>query len=369
MPLISFIIPFYNRFDLLKKAVQSILSADFKDIEIILVDDASNENTADELSAIIKHENVEYLRQPENRGPGAARNRGLRAARGERVFFMDSDDRIYPEILPKIARFLKGAHDCDIVILAKSVEKWPDSGEKIRQFADGSREGVIDYFLLGRIIELQLYHFFYKKCFLIENSIYNPETYFNEDICFSVSAYCYAKKADVFTGGCFYVHNYDSVRSLFNEAYNYETYESDKIKISQIEYFNRLFLLSKVSMPPDRKNIIQRFMAARLLCSQWEPGLYRGNEDVNRLLDGLRDMLAAYSENWSRTLYVSPCFLGALNITRLLDAWGGRLAGFIDNNPDSPRAASLKKNSGLGVYKIHDVIARDGGGGGGTGFW
>jgi glycosyltransferase involved in cell wall biosynthesis len=359
MPLISFVIPFYNRTALLKRAVQSILFSGFNDIEIILVDDASSENNIDELSAYIRRKNITYLRQPENRGPGAARNRGLNAARGEWVFFMDSDDLIYPEILSKVARFLTDAHDCDIVILAKTVFKWPDGSVKTRRFSDGSREGVIDCFLRGHILNFSLYNFFYKKSFLIENSIYAPETYLNEDEIFAISAYCHAKKIDAFTGDCFYEHYFDNDMSLTKESYNYE---SDRIKASQIEYFSRLFLLSKSPMPPDRKKIIQRRMEEYLLCSQWEPCLYNDNEDVKRLLNGVCAMLASYSENWSRNLYISPCFLNAVNLAKLISAWGGRLLGFIDNNPASPRAASLKKVSGLAVYKIHDVISGGGGG-------
>ncbi|MDR1363310.1 MAG: glycosyltransferase family 2 protein [Spirochaetaceae bacterium] len=169
MPLISFIIPFYNRLDLLKRALQNVLSADFNGIEIILVDDASTgRNVADELSAFIKHKNIIYLRQPENRGPGAARNRGLNAAGGEWIFFMDSDDVIYPKILVEIARFLTEARDCDIVVLAKTMFRRPNGDFQIQQFADGTREGVVDSFLRGQILNFPLYSFYWlQKAFML----------------------------------------------------------------------------------------------------------------------------------------------------------------------------------------------------------
>jgi hypothetical protein len=81
---------------------------------------------------------------------------------------MDSDDIVYPQILPGISRFLLSAHDCDLVILAKKAFRQPDGRVEIECFADGSREGIVDYFMQGRITRSLLYNFFYKRDFLIQ---------------------------------------------------------------------------------------------------------------------------------------------------------------------------------------------------------
>ncbi|MDR2803050.1 MAG: glycosyltransferase, partial [Treponema sp.] len=113
--LISFVIPFYKRYNLVKEALESVLSSGFDDIEIILVDDAScsEDSPCEEKSAlndllefIESRQNILYVRQEENRGPGAARNRGILLAKGEWLFFMDSDDIIYSDALPELALFL-----------------------------------------------------------------------------------------------------------------------------------------------------------------------------------------------------------------------------------------------------------------------
>ncbi|MBZ0220450.1 MAG: GNAT family N-acetyltransferase [Candidatus Methylomirabilis sp.] len=86
---VSIIIPTYNRARLVCHAIDSILAQDYKDYEIIVVDDGSTDSTPQVLrkySGAIK-----YLRQ-ENRGFGAARNRGLDEAKGEYLAFLDSDD-------------------------------------------------------------------------------------------------------------------------------------------------------------------------------------------------------------------------------------------------------------------------------------
>jgi glycosyltransferase involved in cell wall biosynthesis len=86
--LVSVIIPTYNRADFVVEAVRSAQAQSYPSKQIIVVDDGSSDDTARRLAGV---EGVEYHYQ-ENRGQGAARNRGLRLARGEYVASLDSDD-------------------------------------------------------------------------------------------------------------------------------------------------------------------------------------------------------------------------------------------------------------------------------------
>ncbi|WKZ32623.1 MAG: GNAT family N-acetyltransferase [Thermodesulfobacteriota bacterium] len=86
---VSIIIPTYNRARLVCLAIDSILAQDYTDYEIIVVDDGSTDGTS---KALEKYSgSIRYIRQ-ENRGFGAARNRGLAEAKGEYLAFLDSDD-------------------------------------------------------------------------------------------------------------------------------------------------------------------------------------------------------------------------------------------------------------------------------------
>lgn len=87
--MISVVIPTYNRAGLLKKAVDSVLGQTFRDFELIVVDDGSSDGTEALLSSY--GDRLLSIRQ-ENRGPSAARNRGVREAHGELIAFLDSDD-------------------------------------------------------------------------------------------------------------------------------------------------------------------------------------------------------------------------------------------------------------------------------------
>jgi glycosyltransferase involved in cell wall biosynthesis len=86
--LVSVIIPIFNAAAYLPQAVASVRAQDHSPLEIIVVDDGSTDTTADVAQSL---PDVRYFHQP-NAGPAAARNRGIREARGEILAFLDADD-------------------------------------------------------------------------------------------------------------------------------------------------------------------------------------------------------------------------------------------------------------------------------------
>jgi glycosyltransferase involved in cell wall biosynthesis len=102
-PLISCIVPVFNGERFLAEALESILSQTYQPIEIIVVDDGSTDQTAQ-----VAHsygQRIKYLRKT-NGGETAARNHGLRAAKGEYVAFLDADDLWHPyKLAQQMARF------------------------------------------------------------------------------------------------------------------------------------------------------------------------------------------------------------------------------------------------------------------------
>lgn len=96
MPKVSVIIPTYNRARYICRAINSVLNQTFTDYEIIIVDDGSTDNTREVLAQYGNR--IVYLSQS-NKGISASRNRGISAAQGEYIAFLDSDDEWLPEKL------------------------------------------------------------------------------------------------------------------------------------------------------------------------------------------------------------------------------------------------------------------------------
>jgi glycosyltransferase involved in cell wall biosynthesis len=89
VPIVSVVIPTYNRAKLIRETLDSVLAQSIHDIEVIVVDDGSTDDTASLIDGY--GQNVRYLRQ-ENAGQGAARNRGIHAANSDYIAFLDDDD-------------------------------------------------------------------------------------------------------------------------------------------------------------------------------------------------------------------------------------------------------------------------------------
>jgi len=104
MPEISVIIPSYNHAPYIGKAVESVLSQSYSDFELIVVDDGSTDNSLEVMSSF-SDPRLKILTQG-NQGAHAAINRGLRAARGEYLAILNSDDRYHPLRLEKMLKVL-----------------------------------------------------------------------------------------------------------------------------------------------------------------------------------------------------------------------------------------------------------------------
>ena len=99
-PRVSAIVTTHNRAELLPRAVDSVLSQTYRDLELIIVDDCSSDNTP-EVVAGFDDRRIRSIRHPDNRRPSAARNTGIASARGEYIAFLDDDDEWLPAKLEK----------------------------------------------------------------------------------------------------------------------------------------------------------------------------------------------------------------------------------------------------------------------------
>jgi glycosyltransferase involved in cell wall biosynthesis len=99
-PKVSVIIPTYNRAHVIRRALHSVLRQTYENLEVIVVDDASTDNTVD-VVASIHDERIVFLQQKNRRGAAVARNIGIQAATGDFVAFQDSDDEWLSEKIEK----------------------------------------------------------------------------------------------------------------------------------------------------------------------------------------------------------------------------------------------------------------------------
>lgn len=113
-PLVSVIVPTFNGERYIRETLASILNQDYENLEVLVVDDGSRDNTQKIVSSIAD-QRVRLCRHLRNRGIAAARNNGLRRAKGKYVCFFDHDDIMLPEAIRKRAEFLEKRDRANVV--------------------------------------------------------------------------------------------------------------------------------------------------------------------------------------------------------------------------------------------------------------
>jgi len=127
-PEVSVILPVHNRADVLPRAIKSVLDQDFGDLELVVIDDGSTDNSS-KVAESFGDDRMRVIRLEKNRGGNAARNEGIRASRGPLIAFIDSDDRYLPNKLAWVVAEFERRPELDLIV---------DSFVKVRE--PGSRK-------------------------------------------------------------------------------------------------------------------------------------------------------------------------------------------------------------------------------------
>ncbi|WP_420393214.1 glycosyltransferase [Acuticoccus sp.] len=141
-PLVSVVIPTYNRAHLLGGTLESVLAQTFRRFEVLIVDDGGDDDT-EAIVAALDDQRLSYIRQPRNGGVARARNRGLDAARGDYVAFLDSDDLWRPGKLAAQVELMTGSPD-RVGIIYTGVEEHGADGSVILSRPDRRGDVWVD---------------------------------------------------------------------------------------------------------------------------------------------------------------------------------------------------------------------------------
>lgn len=114
MPLVSVVIPTYNRKGMIGRAIESVLNQTYQNLELLLVDDGSSDGTVESVSHFFKDPRFHYQYQ-KNSGQSAARNRAIAQASGDLIAFLDSDNYWDLDKLRSQLDFWSGKTDYDIL--------------------------------------------------------------------------------------------------------------------------------------------------------------------------------------------------------------------------------------------------------------
>lgn len=233
---LSYILPIYNVEQYISQCLESIYQQGLADeeFEVICVDDCSTDHSMDVVRKYRTiHDNIVIIKHVENKKAGGARNTGLKAARGEYIWFIDSDDKIVANAAKKLLNMMETEN-----LEVMSFNIFLLRGDEYRRETVFNNNIVackgIDFLhvAFGKRLVYNLgypYRSLYKKSLLLENDIHFPERMlYGEDTTFMAEAICAANRVSCVNDYIYiYRQNPSSVSTqLFKEMRGDLIYES-----------------------------------------------------------------------------------------------------------------------------------------------
>lgn len=271
---VSFIIAIYNVEQYIEKCVKSVLNQKYKEIEVILIDDGSTDESGNICDALKKADGRIQVVHQMNRGVSVARNEGIKMAKGEWLCFVDGDDVVSPYLVEMYLPYLNNEYDvCFIkhketlngdmsnICFAREIkEQMKFEKEDFVEFqkATFNRDikGRYDYHLIKLATPCKLY----RRSFIVENKITFPEGIpSGEDSVFNLQVYQNARRG-IYIDSCVYFH-----RIWGNSVSQKYTYEIEK-DFSKLHDVLEKWILTTESPKDYYQALLQRKMWSLGFC-------------------------------------------------------------------------------------------------------
>jgi glycosyltransferase involved in cell wall biosynthesis len=372
-PLISFIIPVYNREGILERTVSSILNTTFDNYEIVLVDDASTDGSGavcDRLAT--QHSQIRAIHLSVNGGVGNARNAGIGAARGAFLHFCDSDDAVDGEMLPQIAQRLRENPDMDL--LSANHREQTKDGYHTVFILEKEEKRTVDQLLEEKpaLLHLGAWRSFYSRRFLTEHQLRFPSIREHEDLYFNGLALLHAET--VYTMPCaFYQYNrfiaenslvahysadhsadgFDVCTAAFRAYLN--AHEAGLPKVRAVDcfvYASAMLILGFVSL--DTLSDWDHFREEPAEKPERIDLALSGRVGIRGCVATLWRQIALFAQQAmanQRNVYLAPAGSVSVSIARLLLETGIGICGFLDNSTKADNFHIISSAAG-GRYPV-----------------
>ncbi|MBR0510500.1 MAG: glycosyltransferase [Clostridia bacterium] len=196
---VSVIIPVYNAAAYLDTCMESVFRQTYRDTEILLVDDGSADGSGELCDGYAKRDARVRVIHKENGGASSARNTGLDAASGDFIYFLDSDDRIVPELLEKLCAEAEEKGSELVFFDAYAVDEETgrvsetNYGHHERYQPDAGKN-LMAKMTANKDFHVGVWQLLYRRSFFERTKLRFVEGIIYEDILFTCAAYCLAEK-------------------------------------------------------------------------------------------------------------------------------------------------------------------------------
>lgn len=229
-PIISIIVPTYNVAPYIRKCLESVASQTYNGhMECLIVDDCGQDNSihiAEEFINGYKGPiDFRIIHREKNGGLSAARNTGICEAKGEYLYFLDSDDWIIPECIELMVECLRKYPEAEVVQAGARVEgkgfKWMDFEKKKLPEYSYDQEWIKKAFCARTFLNMTAWNKLLKRSFVLDNNLFFEEGVIHEDEILNIQLAIYTTKLAICSRNTYVYFCRDS--SIMGQRHNQET--------------------------------------------------------------------------------------------------------------------------------------------------
>ncbi len=367
---VSVIVPVYNAGELLRDCIESLINQTLNDIEIILINDASTDDSPVILQDYVKNDpRIKIIYNDENMGAAESRNKGILAAKGKYIQFVDADDYLELDALEKLYS-ISELHNTDLCYLGMHFDINDNINETSVQYGiTGTYPDIyngkelIGHFTANKEFFLYLCSVFYKSSFIKENKLSFKKLMIGEGGDFILCALCNAHKVAVCSERYYHYRIHES-------SVTHSTDVKKELLIGQIvQYADVLQYFSKDEDAVELRNFLDfhyRKIAGGIsnlsIAEQGEIELRLGSDYAKHIFRMLQQNSGIYDINFDEDMllrvqkkdivFVYGAGFASKEIIELLQQHGIEIAGFTVTE----RKAGQTAVYGHHVYEIKELI-------------
>ena len=252
--LLSIVIPVHNASSYLRRCLDSIVCQTYGQIEVIVIDDLSTDNSIQIVEEYQKKDpRIKLLRNVGNLRVGYTRNRGLKEAAGEYVWFVDADDWIPLGAISELVDHLnQSSKDVDLLVFGHTEHYGKDNNEehkrtRLPRNLDAGESALNNFLNLTKGFFSYPFLYLYSRSLLLKHGILFPEKVYYEDILFVAKAVHYAENIEAVPKSLYYYNceKHDSITQMYSKE---KIVDIISVYDKTICVFWRMMALSKNAM-------------------------------------------------------------------------------------------------------------------------
>lgn len=307
-PLLSIVIPVYNAGKYLDECIASVLGQDLADIELICIDDGSTDRSHSILEEWHRKDDRIIILHQENRGPSAARNKGIKASSGEYIAFVDADDLVRSDIYTRTIGIIK---DNELDALLFAFETFPNGSVRQHSFPT---DVVMDYhqmFASNSHIQSNndlsfSFRIIFRSSVIKDNHLeFDEDIRYEEDMVFNIEAICKSKRIMAINDPLYlYRKNENGAMSLkYKPYFESSLIRAHKVKMDQIERYG---LDANGNYRKDIAEYYIKEFLPKMICNEYNSPYHPDiSSSIKRILS-LKMIREYFDIVGFRKLYASP---------------------------------------------------------------